>query len=512
MRRFFLSVLVLCSVAVSGLGLLPQRAEAAAFGLVPCALQNNDPSTSWNDTDPCTLCHFLIGMQRIVHFLRNVMTAIAIAVIVAMAIVYITSAGDESRMSFAKEGIKYSLVGFAVILLAWVAVNFIFTLPLFSSSGLVRTDGSWDNFTCNTKSRSASGTSAQVASSIGNASGSSTYNGVGRAENPGPGAEPPVGGSGGGDTGGSGGSGGSGGGPGIPTPRCGGTHYECDRGTTSDTQELTDRWTWLCKEDSAQQYCFERFEGCGDGVVKGLNQYGAPEQCDEGGRNGFCNSGDNTITCDVNACTRCDGNYTPPEAPGCGPSNGTTAAPTDPLCTGGAVASTVTASDVGTNKRYDWTCSVAGLSGSYKCSSGYTTSSDGKETASCGSAAGVPSASPPVANLCGGGTLTFRGVQELIHATTGEPLWYWSCAYGVGTDGYVTTSCYAPNTSGGTGNCAGGSYTWTVNGNTCSAPYAGIANGDTGTSNVVGATTKGSVTLLCTDGKVSETSATCEPR
>lgn len=518
MHRFFLSVFVLGFVTLSGGVLLPQQAEAAAFGLVPCALQNDDQSTpGWDERDPCTLCHFLIGMQRIVHFLRNVMTAIAIAVIVAMAIVYITSAGDEGRMGFAKEGIKWSLVGFAIILLAWVAVNFIFTLPIFSSSGLVRTNGSWDNFTCNTKSRSASATGAPMASSIGNASGSSVYNGIGRAENPGiTGVDPGSGGSGGDPgSGGSGGDGGNSGGSGTPAPRCGGVHYECDSGTASDMQELGDRWIWLCKIGSSQQFCLERVSGCGDGIVSGVNNNGDLETCDEGGRNVLCEWGSTGIVpvgCDINFCIPCGGVGTKPIPPGCGPSNGTSSAPAEPLCVGGATASTVKISDVGTNKRYDWTCSVAGLSGSFACASGYLSSGSGNPTATCGSAAGTSSSTVPVINLCDSGSVTNSGVRELISATTGEALWYWSCSLGTGSDGFVTTSCYAPNTSGSTNNCAGGSYSWTTDGFTCSANYAGIANGSTGKGCGVGYSTTGCVTLQCINGSVSQVEATCSPR
>lgn len=443
LRRLFFSLMLFLVMLPMGMTLLPAQVEAAAFGLVPCALRDDDQTTTFDERGPCTVCHLLIGMERIVTLLRNIMTAIAVAVIVAMAIIYITSAGDEGRMSFAKEGIKWSLIGFTVILLAWVMVNFIFTLPLFANNGLVRTD--WDSFTCNTTSQSQAGSTtvaARSSSSIGNASGSSAGDGPTRGGMPGPGAQPPVtGGSGGGDTGGgTGGGSGSGGGgaPVVPKPKCGGTHYSCDVGTASNTQESSDRWTWVCKDDPYQQFCFERFDGCGDGNID------AGEACDEGGRNGFCDSGDNTITCDVNACRRCDGVTPPLPVPlGCGPSNGTSSAPVDPLCVGeGAIASSVTVSAVGTSSRYDWTCSKDGLSGSLSCSSGRT-SVGGNPTATCGPAAGVASVDAPSSGLCGTGELGIYGVNPLIHAVTGEPLWYWGCVMSR-SQGGTQTSCYAP--------------------------------------------------------------------
>lgn len=285
-RRIVLSFLLFFLVVPMGVALVPERVNAAVFGLVPCALKNDDQSTAdWDERGPCTICHFMIGFQRIISLLRNIMTAIAIAVIVAMAIVYITSAGDEGRMSFAKEGIKWSLIGFVVILLAWVIVNFLFTMPIFANNGLVST--SWDTFSCNTTSQ-VGWQASKPSSGIGNSSGS-TSNAPNRYGLPG--ATP--------NTGGTGGS--------VLKPRCGATHYTCAVGTVSGTQELTDRWSWLCQgqESYNQQYCFERFEGCGDGNID------AGEVCDMGGSNGLCNSGDERIICNMNTCTRCDGVTSP---------------------------------------------------------------------------------------------------------------------------------------------------------------------------------------------------------
>lgn len=458
-RRAIISFFIF-AFALTPLTLIPQAASAAGFGIVPCALENDNPETNWNDRAPCTLCHFLIGMNFIVKLLRNIMTACAIAVIVAMALIYITSAGDEGRMSFAKEGIKWSLIGFAVILLAWVIVNFIFTLPLFANNGLVRTG--WDTFTCNTTSQVTWNNRANP-SGIGNSTGGVGTGGGDRGGLPGGGPTPPAG-----PTPPSPPSPPSPpGGPGIPQLKCGRTHFSCDVGTSSDNQTLSDRWIWLCKQDGYQKFCKEHFSGCGNGTVD------AGEQCDEAGHNDFC--GLPGVTCDINSCARCDGKVPPVVPPGCGGSNGTPNAPVEPLCVGGAIASSVISSAVGTGTRYDWTCSVVGMSGSFQCSSGLT-NVGGNPTATCGGAAGNPTATAPASDLCAApANLTVYGVTAINHAVSGEPLWSWSCQIGTG----VATSCYAPRTSGtgGTpGTCQAGVYSWGVEGNTCAAEYATFAN------------------------------------
>ena len=99
---------------VTFLGTLTPLSVASA-GIVPCGTRAN-PS-------PCTLCHIVVGGQKLIDWGLDVMTYIAIAVIVAMAVLYIVSTGNEALMSTAKSGIKAALIGFVVMLSAWLIVN-----------------------------------------------------------------------------------------------------------------------------------------------------------------------------------------------------------------------------------------------------------------------------------------------------------------------------------------------------------------------------------------------------
>ncbi|MFZ2187932.1 MAG: hypothetical protein WAV46_04905, partial [Candidatus Moraniibacteriota bacterium] len=72
--------------------------------------------------------------------------------IVAMAIFYIVSTGDEGMMSTAKSGIKAAMIGFAVMLSAWLIVNVILTLLVNTQflSG-IKKNGAF-TFSCDTTS------------------------------------------------------------------------------------------------------------------------------------------------------------------------------------------------------------------------------------------------------------------------------------------------------------------------------------------------------------------------
>lgn len=115
--------------------------DASAAGLVPCG----------TGTGPaCTTCHLVVGVKGIIDWGMNVMTFFAIAIIVAMGIVYIVSAGNDSMMKKAKDGIKATLIGFAIMLGSWVIVNF-FMMTL-AQNKVVSQGGKWSEFTCDTAS------------------------------------------------------------------------------------------------------------------------------------------------------------------------------------------------------------------------------------------------------------------------------------------------------------------------------------------------------------------------
>ena len=151
MPRSLLIFLALFILATTTLSLVPTTSLHA--GLIPCGLSTPDPDIPGGGTERCTLCHLLVGLSRIVVFLRNIMAAVAVAVLVAMAIIYLTSGGNEGRMTFAKGGMFAALIGLGIVLLAWVTVNFILTLPIINTTtGLIRTG--WDTVSCSTTSLS----------------------------------------------------------------------------------------------------------------------------------------------------------------------------------------------------------------------------------------------------------------------------------------------------------------------------------------------------------------------
>lgn len=64
-------------------------------------------------------------ISSVIGFLAGLLAALAMLMIVVAGIMYIVSAGDQSRIDLAKRILTYAIVGLIVALLAWVIVNVI---------------------------------------------------------------------------------------------------------------------------------------------------------------------------------------------------------------------------------------------------------------------------------------------------------------------------------------------------------------------------------------------------
>lgn len=153
-NRSLVTFLILFGVA---LVFLPIPTQAA--GLVPCGRSEDDTSTPLplDESLPCTVCHVILGGKGLITWGLGIMTVIAIVVAFAMAVLYVVSAGDQGMMQTAKGGILAALIGFGVMLSAWLIVNIILTILIDPNDtnkplgGLVQ-DGTFQ-FKCDISSR-----------------------------------------------------------------------------------------------------------------------------------------------------------------------------------------------------------------------------------------------------------------------------------------------------------------------------------------------------------------------
>jgi len=118
-----------------------------AAGIVPCGRN----SGTAEEMQSCTLCHLFVGIHRIIEWGFRILTFVAIASLVGAGIMYIISAGNEKMMETAKNLVKHTLIGFAIVLGAWLIVNYSMIL-LSKKSDMGIGVINWSEFNCDTSS------------------------------------------------------------------------------------------------------------------------------------------------------------------------------------------------------------------------------------------------------------------------------------------------------------------------------------------------------------------------
>ncbi len=117
--------------------------SATQSGLVPCG-NGNSPANA------CTLCHFIIGFHNLVDFGLKLLVTLTVVGIFISGVIYIISAGNEQLLTQAKTFLSASLIGFTVVLAAWLLVNVIMWALSYNTSVIQQTN--WWTFTCSTAS------------------------------------------------------------------------------------------------------------------------------------------------------------------------------------------------------------------------------------------------------------------------------------------------------------------------------------------------------------------------
>jgi hypothetical protein len=126
--------------------MFPSKAEAA--GLVPCGTA----------TSPCTLCHLIIGIKGLIDWGFAILVTASLVAVAIAGVMYTVSSGSEQMMGTAKSFLKSALIGFAIVLAAWLLVNTtMWLLSIKTDLGIGKTSG-WAKFTCDTSSTALTGT------------------------------------------------------------------------------------------------------------------------------------------------------------------------------------------------------------------------------------------------------------------------------------------------------------------------------------------------------------------
>ena len=98
-------------------------------GLIPCGRNYNDPDTTeWDECAPCNLCSMVLMSQLIIEFMLKIAAVAAVLAIAFGGFLYMFATGHSGTIDKAKSIIKYVLLGFLIIFIAWALIDTILVM------------------------------------------------------------------------------------------------------------------------------------------------------------------------------------------------------------------------------------------------------------------------------------------------------------------------------------------------------------------------------------------------
>lgn len=122
--------------------------------IVPCGLSCDYEHTPYDETDPCTLCHFILLLKNVYNFLFSMIIIASLILITIGGVMYIVSTGNASLKSRGKAIITKVISGFLVAMLSWVIVyTILWFLSANDTASFSSVEGGAFNFECDLKSK-----------------------------------------------------------------------------------------------------------------------------------------------------------------------------------------------------------------------------------------------------------------------------------------------------------------------------------------------------------------------
>ena len=126
-KKIILGILtvVLCVSVFSAFAFTVSGCEEVpgSAGLIPCGKSMNDLDTDWNECAPCNPCSLILMGQLIIEFLVKISAILALIAITFAGLLYVFAAGSSGAIEKAKSMMKYALLGFFLIFIAWAIID-----------------------------------------------------------------------------------------------------------------------------------------------------------------------------------------------------------------------------------------------------------------------------------------------------------------------------------------------------------------------------------------------------
>jgi len=120
------------------------QGEPSLLGLIPCNQYYDNPETSWNERDRCSVKHIFIMIKIIVDFIFwKIFPVLLVLLVIITAVMYFLSMGNIATVDQVKAMWRAAGIGYLIAFFAWTFVNVLLLLAGFKFESF----GAWFSFT-----------------------------------------------------------------------------------------------------------------------------------------------------------------------------------------------------------------------------------------------------------------------------------------------------------------------------------------------------------------------------
>ena len=131
-----LALTVFMPAAVASIHVFPTRialtntaiaagAPSTTGGIVPCGRTTDNPDTTNNETDQCSLCHLAFIANNVVLFFFGIASVMALLAFVIAGFLYILTGANPASKTQAKTAIENIVKGYIIIFCSWLIIDFV---------------------------------------------------------------------------------------------------------------------------------------------------------------------------------------------------------------------------------------------------------------------------------------------------------------------------------------------------------------------------------------------------
>ena len=112
----------------------------ASGGIVPCG---------GTGQSMCTICDLIKGLNDIIQYLLRIAVGLALTIFTVAGVMYIVSVGNSGTTEMAKNAMKNAIIGFVIILVAWLAIDILLNVVGAKADLGITGVTKWGTFDCN---------------------------------------------------------------------------------------------------------------------------------------------------------------------------------------------------------------------------------------------------------------------------------------------------------------------------------------------------------------------------